>query len=128
MNFPDLLAQYPRILIAGPPRTGKTTLTRQVSDRPVVHTDDWMHHDWADVPALVAEACAGLEAFVLEGVRGPDALRNGGVMVDCVVWLSKPKVQQTVVQRGMGVGVHTVLGSTGSAAATTSLRTLLMTS
>lgn len=109
MNFTDLLAQYPRIVIAGAPRTGKTSLTRQVSDRPVIHTDDWMDSDWETVPALVAGACAGLPAFVLEGVRGPDAMRKGGVMVDCVVWLSRPKVQQTPVQRNMGVGVHTVL-------------------
>lgn len=109
MNFQELLAQYPRILIAGPPRTGKTSLTRQVSDRPVIHTDDWMHHDWEDVPAMVGAACAKLGAFVLEGVRGPDALRKGGVNVECVVWLSKPKVQQTPLQRAMGVGVHTVL-------------------
>lgn len=109
MNFAELLTQYPRICITGAPRTGKTSLIRQVSDRPVIHTDDWMHHDWADVPALVAAACGGLEAFVVEGVRAPDALRNGGVMVDCVVWLSKPKVEQTQLQRGMGKGVHTVL-------------------
>jgi hypothetical protein len=109
MNFQDLLAQYPRIAIAGAPRTGKTSLTNQVSDRPVIHTDDWMERPWEDVPALVAAACAGLEAFVLEGVRAPDALRKGGVEVDAVVWLSKPKVEQTPVQRSMGIGVHTVL-------------------
>jgi hypothetical protein len=109
MNFADLLAQYPRICIAGAPRTGKTSLTRQVSDRPVIHTDDWMHEDWEQVPHLVAAACAGHEAFVLEGVRAPDALRMGGVEVDAVVWLSRPKVAQNAAQRGMGVGVHTVL-------------------
>jgi len=109
MNFPDLLAQYPRIAIVGAPRTGKTSLTSQVSDRPVVHTDDWMDEAWDAVPAHVATACDGLESFVVEGVRAPDALRKGGLEVDAVVYLSRPKVQQTPAQRDMGIGVHTVL-------------------
>lgn len=109
MNFQELLDQYPRICIAGAPRTGKTSLTRQVSDRPVIHTDDWMDMPWDEVPALVGTACEGLAAFVLEGVRGPDALRKGGVEVDAVVWLSRPKVAQTPAQRSMGPGIHTVL-------------------
>jgi hypothetical protein len=109
MNLQELLARYPRIVIAGAPRTGKTSLTQRVSDRPVIHTDDWKNERWDDVPALVAEACAGMDSFVLEGVRAPDALREGGLGVDAVVWLSTPKVPQTPAQRAMGVGVHTVL-------------------
>jgi hypothetical protein len=109
MKFADLLAQYPRIAIAGPPRTGKTTYTEQVSDRPVIHTDDWMYTPWRELPAQVAAACTGLTSFVLEGVRAPDVLRTAGVEVDAVVWLSKAKVQQTPEQRAMGIGVHTVL-------------------
>jgi len=109
MTFEELLAAYRRVASAGAPRTGKTTYTRAVSDRPVIHTDDWLDWPWDDVPALVASACGGLERFVVEGVRAPDALRKGGLEVDAVLWLSKPKVEQTPAQRSMGIGVHTVL-------------------
>jgi hypothetical protein len=109
MKFTELLERYPRIAIAGAPGTGKSFVTHFVSDRPVIHTDDWMEEDWREVPALVAAACAGLPAFVVEGVRAPDAMRKAGLEVDAVLWLSKPKEPQTDAQRAMGVGVHTVL-------------------
>lgn len=109
MNFLDLLAQHSRIAVVGAPRTGKTSCTRQVSDRPVIHTDDWMDWPWEEVPGLVAAACNGHESFVVEGVRAPDALRKGGLKVDAVVYLSRPKVAQTPAQRAMGIGIHTVL-------------------
>src|SRR5690606_36894279 len=109
MNFPDLLTQHKRIAIVGAPRTGKTSCTSQVSDRPLIHTDDWMDWPWEELPAHVPKASAGLESFVVEGVRAPDAMRKGGLEVDAVVYLSRPKVQQTPAQRAMGVGVHTVL-------------------
>jgi hypothetical protein len=109
MNFQDLLDQYPRLVIAGAPRTGKTTFTNRVSDRPVIHTDDWMDWPWKEVPVLIAAACVGLDSFVLEGVRAPDVLRKTELAVDAVLWLSKPKVKQTAAQLSMGIGVHTVL-------------------
>lgn len=109
MNFQDLLSQYPRVVIAGAPRTGKTSFTRTVSDRPVIHTDDWMDWPWRDVPALVAAACLGLSSFVLEGVRAPDVLRSAELEVDVVLWLKTAKVEQTPAQKSMGAGVHTVL-------------------
>ncbi len=109
MTFEELLAKYPRICVAGPPRTGKTTYTSKVSDRPVIHTDDWMDWPWRDVPELVAQECAKHDSFVVEGVRAPDAMRRGGLEVDAVLWLATPKTTQTEAQRSMGVGVHTVL-------------------
>src|SRR5262245_4436614 len=39
--FDDVLGKYSRVAIVGGPRTGKTTLSATVSDRPVIHTDDF---------------------------------------------------------------------------------------
>ncbi len=109
-TFEQLLAQYPRLAITGAPRTGKTTFTMQVKDRPVIHTDDWMDWPWAQVPELVGVACSQHEQFVVEGVQVPRTLRKGLVEVDAVLYLTEPKTEQTPAQRAMGAGVvHKVL-------------------
>ncbi len=108
MPFTELLKRYKRIAITGAPRTGKTSLTRQVTDRPVYHTDDWKDAPWTDVPHLVKAKCETEEAFVLEGVQVPRTLRKG-LEVDAVIYLTMAKVEQTPPQIAMGKGVDTVL-------------------
>jgi hypothetical protein len=108
MKFQELLDQYPRIAIVGPPRVGKTTLTLTIRDRPVIHTDDFVDWPWRDVPGMVIAEAASATVFVVEGVRAADALRNG-LEVDAVLVLSDPKVDQTPAQEAMGRGVATVL-------------------
>jgi hypothetical protein len=108
VTFAELLAKYPRLVITGAPRTGKTSLALQVTDRPVLHTDDWMHLPWRELPDAVKSESERLPRYVLEGVRAADVLRSG-LEVDAVVYLTAPKVEQTELQSNMGKGVATVL-------------------
>ncbi len=101
------LLEFPRIAIAGGPRTGKTTLSRIVVDRPVEHTDDYMQYAWEDVPPLVIHKLANVPRFVVEGVQVPRCLRKG-LRVDAVVWLDQPLVPLSEGQRTMMKGVRTV--------------------
>lgn len=108
-TFREVLKAYKRIGITGAPRTGKTTLTQSVSDRPVIHTDDWKDWPWPDVPDLVRAACDEAGAsFVVEGVQVPRTLRKG-LELDALVYLSEPQTDQTPAQVAMGKGVHSVL-------------------
>jgi uncharacterized protein len=108
VTFAEVLAKYPRLVITGAPRTGKTSLALQVNDRPVLHTDDWMHLPWRELPDAVKVEAEKFTTFVLEGVRAADVIRNG-LDVDAVVYLTDPKVEQTELQANMGKGVATVL-------------------
>lgn len=105
--FADVLAKYRRIGVAGGPRTGKTTLVERVADRPVVHTDDFMHLEWSLASLAVRDKLQGLPAFVVEGVRVPHALRKG-LIVDAVVWLDQPLVHTTYKQNDMSKACLTV--------------------
>jgi hypothetical protein len=103
-----ILARYPRIAIAGGPRTGKSSIASTITDRPVIATDDYMRLPWDDVPrAVIAQASASGARFVVEGVQVTRALRKG-LQVDAVVWLDTPHVELTGAQQGMRTGMETV--------------------
>lgn len=106
--FADVLRCYPRVAVAGGPRTGKTTLVSAVADRPILHTDDLMSFPWEQVPHLVIQrATKAGRSFVVEGVQVPRALRKG-LAVDAVVWLGAPRTDLTPGQHVMSRAVHTV--------------------
>lgn len=105
--FRSALARYPRIAIAGGPRTGKSSLVSNVTDRFVLHTDDLIGEKWEDVPGVVRLRLAGKPSFVVEGVQVPRALRRG-LVVDAVVWMRSAKVALTSGQRVMAKAVGTV--------------------
>lgn len=107
-TFAAVLARYPRVAIAGGPRTGKTSLAQHARDgRLVVHTDDFIGHgDWAAMPGLVIDA-AGSGPCLIEGVQVPRALRKG-LRVDAVVWLETPRVHLSPRQEGMLKGTAKV--------------------
>jgi uncharacterized protein len=94
-----LLTEHARIAIAGGPRTGKTTLSESVTDRTVVHTDDYSEREWSEQPQAIIEACAA-DRFVVEGVQVSRALRRG-LEVDAVIYLDDPQVEQTKRQQAM---------------------------
>ena len=109
----DLLSRYPRVAIAGGPRTGKTTLSALGDGRLVVHTDDWINRtEWEGVPTEVIKAC-GTGPVIVEGVQVPRALRKG-LSVDCVVWLERPRTLQTRKQLIMLAGIRTIFAEWAS--------------
>ncbi len=83
----DLLARYDRLVIAGVSGAGKSTLAGRVDDgRLVVHTDDYIEAGWDEAPKEVAAAVAGVNRYVIEGMRALASMREGA-KVDAVVWL-----------------------------------------
>jgi len=105
--FRMAMATYKRVAIAGGPKVGKTWLSAGVTDRPVIHTDDVMGEQWENVPFVCIQRAKGLESFVIEGVQVPRCLRKG-MVVDAVIWLSRPKAQRTPGQEAMAKAVASV--------------------
>jgi predicted ATPase len=103
----QLLREHKRIAIVGGPGTGKTTLSANVRDRRVVHTDDYIDRPWASVPDDVIRACDGLESFVVEGVQVARSLRRG-LKVDAVIYLDTMHRDATAPMRSMTKAVDTV--------------------
>jgi hypothetical protein len=86
----DVLRKFDRIALTGGPLAGKTTVFgAAVTDRRVVHTDDWRDKPWEMVPQLAASACVSAGRYVCEGVRAA-AIQRHGAEPQVVVWLSKP--------------------------------------
>lgn len=107
--FESLLDQYPRIGIAGAPRTGKTTLSQAAAQRrAVIGTDAYKEMPWEDIPHRMIADVDGLKTYVIEGVQVGRALRKG-LPVDALVYLDQPMVDQNPGQVAMGKGILTVL-------------------
>ena len=104
----ELLQKYPRIAIAGAPRTGKTTLSQRGDGRPVIGTDKYKPLPWGDVPLAMIRDVAGFHAYTVEGVQVARALRKG-LPADAVVYLRNPVVEQSAGQESMGKGIRTVM-------------------
>lgn len=104
----EILRTHKRVAIVGGPKTGKTTLSQGVTDRPVLHTDDNMAQPWEDQPHIIIAQADGKESFVVEGVQAGRALRKG-LEVDAVVVLNQPKVTRTEGQERMAKGCDKIL-------------------
>lgn len=102
-RFRQLLTQHQRIAIAGVPGAGKTTLSKLVTDRPVIHTDDYIkdsrgRDDWDGCPT---RCCVAIpmrrQPVVLEGVRATAVLQLMPELhfelhdpFTCLIWLDQP--------------------------------------
>lgn len=107
--FDEALAKYKRIAITGGPRSGKTTLSQRVSDRRVVHTDDYKDMGWSECSLFVCTLVNSLLGpLVVEGVAVPRAMRKG-MLVDAVIWLDAPLVGTSRHHRSMREGIITVM-------------------
>lgn len=103
-----MLRAHERIAIIGGPRTGKTTLSHYVDDRPVVHADDLIKLGWSEASASLSKMVNDIRGpVVVEGVAVPRALRKG-MRVDAVLWLSKVHHPQSSGQASMTKAVQTV--------------------
>ena len=105
--FKKIVANFPRIAIGGGPKVGKTTLSEQIDDRHICHTDDFIGLSWDAVPDLIIDDVKGLNFFVVEGVQVARALRRG-LIVDLIVWLETPHVPLNKAQEGMRKGCESV--------------------
>jgi hypothetical protein len=98
-----------RIVIAGGPRTGKTTLAASLG-LPVLHTDDLIPLGWVPAGAAVAEWIDQPGPWVIEGVTAPRALRRwlkrnpSGAPCDLIAFLARPAIPRTRGQEAMAKG------------------------
>lgn len=108
-----------RLLITGGPKTGKTTLAKQLGAQhniPVRHTDELVRtHGWSEASDAVRGWLEEPGPWIIEGVAVPRALRKWyaahgeeGMPADHVVLLDQPKVKRTAAQDSMAKGINTV--------------------
>lgn len=115
-----------RIVIAGGPRTGKTTFAhdmvggddprdrREHADVLVLHTDNLAHLGWSEASAAAALWLDAPGPWIVEGVAAVRALRKwiaahpDGKPCDVVYWLTDPVVERTPGQVTMAKGCATV--------------------
>jgi hypothetical protein len=102
-------ARLLRVVIAGGPRTGKTTLAASL-DVPVLHTDDLISLGWVAAGAAVAKWLDQPGPWVIEGVTAPRALRRwlkrnpAGAPCDLIAFLARPAIPRTRGQEAMAKG------------------------
>ncbi len=94
--------------MTGGPWVGKSTLADSVTDRRVIHADDYKDLEWSMASLRVMAEAVGETDFVAEGVRVAHALRKG-LQVDAVVYLTRPKKRlEKPGQVSMSKAVRTV--------------------
>lgn len=106
-SFQTILSRHPRIAIVGGPKTGKTTLSTSVNDRPVYHTDESREIPWEDQSQYWVDKIKE-PSFVLEGVQAARALRKG-LQVDAIVHLEEPHQNLSKGQQSMAKGHEKIL-------------------
>ena len=101
-------------VIAGGPKTGKTTLAARMG-RECLHTDDLIHLGWVGARDEVARRLGPDAPAVIEGVQTIRGLRQWlrehpeGKPCDELIWLERAKVPRTQGQAIMARGIETVL-------------------
>ena len=107
------MARALRVIIAGGPRSGKTTLARSFGV-PFKSTDDVKHLPWSEVSAVVAPWFDRKGSWVVEGVRTVHAIRrwlqehHEGTPADLVIFLDGARLNLTPAQANMKKGILTV--------------------
>ena len=114
-----LAASLPdRLVIAGGPRAGKTTLSQRVKaldpERAVHGSDELMGMEWSASSEFASHWFDAPGKWVCEGVVMPRALRkwlarnHSGAPVDLIVWINDPVVARSRGQHVMALGCATV--------------------
>jgi len=109
-----------RIVIAGGPRTGKTTLAEALSFEtgvPIYHTDDLIDLGWSEASEEASKWFDLKGDWIIEGVAAPRALRKwlertpesqADPPFDGVLFLAKERENLTPGQATMAKGCRTV--------------------
>lgn len=107
-----------RVLVAGGPRVGKSTLAFRLATSsavPVFGSDSLIGaYSWSDASAEVAKWYSLPGPWIIEGVAVPRAIRKWlashptGSPADLIYYSDAPKVLRTQGQERMGKGVSTV--------------------
>lgn len=106
-----------RIIVAGGPRSGKSTLSAALSEGyriPVRGTDELLGLEWSRSSEVAALWFDHPGPWICEGVVTPRALRKwllahpDGAPADWIVWLDEPVSERVPGQEAMAKGCATV--------------------
>lgn len=103
-----------RLLIAGGPKTGKTTLANTYHECLIRHTDDLVDLNWNAQSDEIVHWLDEPGPWVIEGAAVVRALRKWlrshpeGLPFDQLIYLTKPMIESTYWQRVMAKGAHTI--------------------
>ncbi len=105
-----------RVVIAGGPKSGKTTLAEDFSPHGWVrHTDELIDdYEWSEQSELVAaDWFTEPGPWVIEGTAAIRALRKALAMrpeapCDILIWINEPRVERNVGQESMAKSCNTI--------------------
>ena len=111
-NIPHSAKKMTRVVIAGGPKTGKTTLARKLGSNTRC-TDSVRNEKWGKGSSRVASWMDAEDLDVIEGCISAHALRkwmrtNNGKPCDQVIYLNSPQSPRTKRQAAMGKGINKV--------------------
>jgi len=105
-----------KIAIAGIPKAGKTTLSKEISNGEVFHTDDLIKtKEWSAASLEISTWFNKEGPFIIEGVAVPRALRKWlrahekGKPCDKLIWLKNPYIKLSPGQETMAKGCIKVM-------------------
>ena len=107
-DYIELVECYKKVALTGPPKSGKTTLANEIKDRPIIHTDDFIHLSWKEQVLASRIQAASLDTFLIEGIQVPRILRKG-LDIQIVICLGESIEPLNTRQIGVGKSVRTVL-------------------
>lgn len=106
-----------RLVIAGGPRTGKTTLADSMAGQRnlvALHTDDLIEgHSWSEASTMVCDWINEPGPWIIEGVAAVRGLRkwleaHGGAPCERVIWMARTFEPLTPGQLTMLKGTQTI--------------------
>jgi len=73
-----IIGENKRIVIVGYPKCGKTEISGLITDREVIHSDDFIKEvNWKDTPDFLIKLLNSKEIYAIEGIQCFRLLRTG---------------------------------------------------